>query len=83
MKSKTLANVLIKLLGLSICLYAIPSVVSNIIETFIGFGQDRTAFVYTHLIPYGIDSVVKGIMGVMVILSSRKIAGLFFRDDEE
>jgi len=39
MKSKQLANILIKMLGLSVCLYAIPACVSGILyESMVSVG---------------------------------------------
>jgi len=83
MKSKTLANVLIKILGLYICLCALPSVLGDLIAAFVDVGPEKTGSVYWRFIPFAISYGVQLICGIIIILSSRKVAGLLFREDEE
>ena len=82
MKSKQLANVLIKMLGLSVCLYAIPSFVAGILVEFLAPATPKTDIVlriFTSAVGAGVQAVV----GIAIISSSRKIAGLLFKNDDE
>ena len=85
MKSRQLANVLFKVLGFSICLYAIPSCVSGILFAVMEQpphtpGLDTTVM---RIVSYAIGSGVQFIVGVVIIAMSRKIAGWLFKSDDE
>jgi hypothetical protein len=67
MKSKQLANVLIKILGLSILVESIPAVVT-------GLFRSGTIFV---------SLLVSVALGICLILKSRDVAGFLFKDEEE
>lgn len=82
MKSRQLANVLIKMLGFSVCLYAIPSCVSGIIIA-VNHPHTDTAFVELMRIgAYAIGAGVQAVVGIIIIAASRKIAGWMFKEDE-
>jgi hypothetical protein len=83
MKSKQLANVLIKVAGLYICLYAIPSFVSRLlivlIEPMMSLKRDYALDILT----YGIGSGVQAAVGIFIIAMSGKIAGFWFKGEDE
>ena len=82
MKSKQLANVLIKLLGLSICIYAIPSCALG----FFVMLSDKSAskdITVLGISATAAEAVVQVIVGVVIISISQKIAGLMFKSDDE
>jgi hypothetical protein len=82
MKSRQLANVLIKIAGFYICIWAIPSCVSGIcmaIETKGFAASDIILRTFSYAIGYGIQAVV----GIIIIAMSRKISGWMFKGDDE
>jgi hypothetical protein len=83
MKSKQLANVLIKMLGLSVCLYAVPSIISGILFSVAHLSKDFPALSdFIPLVSYGIGAAVQAVVGLILIAKSQKIAGWMFRDEE-
>jgi hypothetical protein len=84
MKSKQLANVLIKILGLSVCLYAIPSFVSGIL---VGITQFQTSPTWSipiiRIMSSAIGAAVQACVGVVIISMSQKISGMMFKTDDE
>jgi len=82
MKSKQLANVLIKMLGLSICLYAIPTCVAGIITAFSAASVTKSE---TAMFTIGdaIGTGVQALFGLVIIAKSRAIAGWMFKNDDE
>jgi len=83
MKSKQLANVLIKILGLYICLCAIPGFVSGILLIFsstLGVTWNEKFF---SMGSYAIGDVVQAIVGIIIITKSRKIAEFWFKNEDE
>lgn len=83
MKSKQLANVLIKMLGLSICVYAIPGFVSGLYMAF--QSPAVTTKTETVLLAFGsaIGVGVQAIVGIVIISASRKISGWMFKSEED
>jgi cytochrome c biogenesis protein CcdA len=85
MKSKQLANVLIKMLGLSVCLYAIQNCIAGILvavtrqETI---GSNLVAAVL-HIVAYPIGAAVQFAIGIAIIIKSQKIAGWMFKGDQD
>ena len=82
MKSKQLANVLIKILGLSVCLYGIPSFVSGFLKGLFypaatGSNVPSQSWVYT------VGSLVYLVMGIFLILRSRYVAEKLFKGEDE
>jgi hypothetical protein len=83
MKSKQLANVLIKILGLWVCLDAIPNCISGIL---FGVSQLKDSPKWIAVIPmvsYAIGAAVQAVVGVVIIAKSEKIAGWMFKSDDE
>jgi uncharacterized membrane protein len=84
MKSKQLANVLIKILGLSICLYAIPSCVSGILVGITQFQvSPKWDMAVIRIVGSAIGAAVQAVVGLVIISMSQKIAGMMFKTDDE
>jgi hypothetical protein len=83
MKSRQLANVLLKILGTYICLLAIPSCVSGILYEFLppGTKADTTGMAL-RMVSYAIGAGVQAAIGIVIIACSSKIAGWMFKEDE-
>ena len=72
-KSKQLANVLIKIIGLYVCLLAIPSVMSGLLAIFtvhMGGTTERLVSIFS----YSIGAAVQILVGSILILKSRNLA---------
>lgn len=85
MKSKQLANVLIKILGLYICLLAVPSCVSAIlygILELLGAKTDITGMAM-RMGTYAIGAAVQAAIGIVIIIKSQKISAFWFKNDDE
>jgi hypothetical protein len=83
MKSKQLANVLIKTIGLYICLCAIPGFISGILLIFssaMGVTWSEKLF---SMGSYSIGEVVQAAVGIFIIIKSRKIAEFWFKNEDE
>jgi hypothetical protein len=83
MKSKQLANVLIKMLGLSVCLYAIPSCVSGILFGLESMSISKTDITVMRVFSSAVGAGVQAIIGIVIICQSQKIAGMMFKTDDE
>ena len=92
MKSKQLANVLIKILGLYLCMLAIPSVVSGMLALFPslfipkGIPPEYTTKASDLLIrtlTYAIGCGVQALFGAILIIKSQNIAGFWFKNEDE
>ena len=82
MKSKQLANVLIKIIGLYICLLAIPSVLSGILAIFtthMGGTSERL----NGVISYSIGAAVQIVVGAILMIKSRELAEFWFKNEDE
>jgi hypothetical protein len=78
MKKKQLADVLIKILGLSVVVNAIPSLVSGLVGMMkVPEGFD-SSFGY-----YAVGSVVTAIIGISLIFQSRVVVEYLFKEDDE
>lgn len=83
MKSKQLANVLIKMMGLSVCLYAIPSCVSGIIIAVMQPQNSNWGIEVMRIVSYAIGAGVQLAIGIAIIAMSQKISGWLFKSDDE
>lgn len=83
MKSKQLANVLIKVLGLSICLYAVPSLVGGVVYALTAAGVGKTDTTALRLFSSTVGAGVQAVFGFIIISASQKIAGMMFKDSDE
>ena len=83
MKSKQLANVLIKIVGLYIFLYAISQLVSwGAIPLLRAVGGPKVtdySLIWINAIGTGIRTVV----GIVIIAMSQKIAGFWFKNEDD
>lgn len=90
MNQKQLANVLIKILGLSICIHGFPAFVAaaiGAVEALIRGMQDSHQNtgqfpVWTYSVTYLIQSVVEFIAGIFLIVRSRWLTDKLFIKDE-
>ncbi|MGA2280898.1 MAG: hypothetical protein ABSG80_11420 [Verrucomicrobiota bacterium] len=82
MKSKQLANVLIKMLGLSVCISGIPGCVRGIVMALSSFGLTKTDAAEMAL-GYAMGAGVQVLFGIILIVASRKISGWMFTKDDE
>jgi putative Mn2+ efflux pump MntP len=76
MKSKQLANVLIKILGLSLCAQSLMHFVTG---TFNVYANNRSLFLWSNFVSGAILAVV----GLFFIVQSRSVAGCLFKDENE
>jgi hypothetical protein len=83
MKSKHLANVLIKMLGLSVCLHAIPSCVICILFNLASMSVSKTDITFDCVFASAVGPGVQAIIGIVIICQSQKIAGMMFKSDDE
>jgi len=84
MKSKQLANVLIKIIGLYVCLCAIPGVVSGIgaILEWVLKTPKWDDFM-GELLAGAAGAIVQASAGIVLIVKSRSLAAYWFKNDEE
>jgi hypothetical protein len=83
MKSKQLANVLIKIVGLYACLCAIPGLVAGIIAAVLWASEhskENDAVAYTWA--EGVGAVIQLVVGIILVVKSGKLSGFWFRNDE-
>jgi hypothetical protein len=86
MKSKQLANVLIKITGLYICVFAIPALVAGIVVWLTShdlWAQSNRGTLLTEMLSALVRSAVQAGVGVFLIVWSRPIAGWLFKNEEE
>jgi hypothetical protein len=77
MKSKQLANVLIKIIGLYVCLCVIPSLVSGILiasEYPLVAKSTEGIDGIIRIVSYSIGDAVQAVVGIFLIVKSRKLA---------
>ena len=92
MKPKQLANVLIKILGLSFCAHGIPAVCAAVINGIIALinamhdGSPTGAhsqFWWGYSLTYWITSVIEFATGIYLIVRSRWLVEKLFKDEAE
>lgn len=83
MKSRQLANVLIKMLGLLVCLFAIPSCVAGILIAVMQSNRASDGFEVLRIGSYAISTGVQFAIGIAIICGSQKIADWMFKSDDE
>jgi hypothetical protein len=80
MKSKQLANVLFKIIGISFFLHGIPSFISGFLMGFLLLAPPsapRNTWIYT------VAGVVQLVVAALFIIKSRNLAEFFFRNETE
>jgi len=80
MKSKQLANVLIRILGLSVLVHGIPFIITELFTLVQARGVGSRAD-YFWLSP--LSSVIMIAIGIYLIVKSRDVAAYLFKDDDE
>lgn len=91
MKSKQLANVLIKIIGLYVCLCAIPGAISDVCsvilyQTMLATKEIEAARIYQTMISVGSHAIgyaVQAMAGLFLIIKSRKLAEYWLTGDDE
>jgi hypothetical protein len=83
MKSKQLANVLIKIIGLYVCVSAIPGIISTICVAVAPLAGTTLARETLRWAPYAIGYAVQTAVGIVLIVQSRPLAGYWFKPDDE
>jgi hypothetical protein len=82
MNSKQFANVLLKMLGLWICVQAIPPFISGFVRGFIaGLHHETASRPSAPSLPSVVSSLVYFGVGVFFICRSRYIAQKLFKDE--
>ncbi len=79
MKMTQLANVLIKILGLSVSIHAVPQVLNGLFNLTLSDGRGMPHGVYWFL---PVPSIVLLVGGLCLIVKSRCIAEYLFRGEE-
>ncbi|MBU6402467.1 MAG: hypothetical protein KGS61_19275 [Verrucomicrobia bacterium] len=79
MKTKQLANVLIKILGLSVVIHGIPALITGVF----GLAYARGVGAPGNYWFYPVSSVVLVALGICLIVKSRCVAELLFKGDDE
>jgi len=81
MKTKQLANVLIKILGLSVVVHSVPAIMTGLIniirEASIASRSPRDYWFYPVL------SLVLAALGICLIVMSRCVADFLFKSEDE
>jgi uncharacterized membrane protein YoaK (UPF0700 family) len=87
MKSKQLANVLIKVLGLSVCIHGIPAFVTGFVRGFLsGLASSGAARPQTSSgssSAYVIGALVELALGITLIVTSRALSELLLKGEDE
>jgi hypothetical protein len=84
MKSKQLANVLIKIIGLYTCLCAIPSLVVGIAGAIVAAsGATKSNDLLSYTSPNAIGAAIQFVVGIFLIGKSRKLAEYWFKNEDE
>lgn len=83
MKSNTLANVLIKILGLYLCVNAFPNFVAGILAGVISLEIDATSKIISRTWSLAGGSAMQALIGLVFIIKSWSIAQWLFRNENE
>jgi hypothetical protein len=79
MKTKQLANVLIKILGLSVLVHAFPTIVSGFLPVIHVSSLSQGGYFWL----YPLSSVIVVVIGLYLIVKSRDVAAFLFKDEDE
>jgi hypothetical protein len=82
MKSKNLANVLIKIIGLYVCLCAIPGIISGGLIILTSPYEIVGSRAILSLIGNAIGHAVQAAIGIILVVKSRALAGYWFENDD-
>jgi hypothetical protein len=70
------------MLGLSVCLYAIPSCVTGILFA-LSSTMSKADITVIRVFSSAVGAGVQAIIGIMIICKSQKIADMMFKTDDE
>ena len=76
MNQKQLANVLVKILGLSLCTQGVLHIVSVIINSIVTVAAKNSVLLLNSL-----SGLILGAVGVLLIVQSRRISDKLFKDE--
>jgi hypothetical protein len=76
MNQKQLANVLVKILGLSLCTQGVLHIVSVIINSIVTVATRSSVLLLNAL-----SGLILGALGVLLIVQSRRICDKLFKDE--
>ncbi len=87
MKSKQLANVLIKITGLYISVFAIPALVAGIVVWLTSYSlwaqTNKGGTLIAEMLSALVRTAVQAGLGIFLIVLSRQIAGYLFTNEDE
>ncbi|MGD1089751.1 MAG: hypothetical protein ABR955_13675 [Verrucomicrobiota bacterium] len=83
MKSKQLANVLIKILGLSVCIHAVPAFITGIYQLVVYVTEPRGIIPGGGFWFYVAPNLFYIAVGIYLIVTSRKVVGFLFKNEDE
>jgi hypothetical protein len=83
MKTKQLANILIKILGVYFFIGGIPSVISGLLMVLLGLFSSGPAKYASFQWTYSIGGIIQLLVGIFIIAKSRKIAEFLCKGDDE
>jgi len=78
MKTKQLANILIKILGLSDIIHSIPSIITPLLSIW----RIRGAAPAEYWL-YLVSPVFFAVIGIFLVLKSRNVAAFLFKDEDD
>lgn len=79
MKSKQLANVLIKVLGLSVVIHSVPAIITGLFNVVRARGSGSPG----DYLFYPVSSVVLLALGIYLIINSRCVTEWLFKNEDE
>ena len=83
MKSRQLANVLIKIIGLDFCVRSIPTFFAGgSIAALMAVGKSADAYTTGRMTGSAIAFAIQAAIGIIFIVGSRSIAEKLFKSDE-
>lgn len=83
MNEKQLANVLIKILGISVFLHAIPSFVSGFIIGLFSLGGSGGSSMPGRSWGLSVGAAVEAVIAILFIVKSRKNAEILLKGEDE
>ena len=83
MKSKQLANVLIKILGLSVCVHAVPPLIMGIYDLVVYISAPRATIPGGGFWFYIMPNLFYVAVAIYFMIKSRKIADFLFKNEDE
>ena len=83
MKPKQLANILIRILGLSLIVRALPGFLSGILMVILNSSPAEGGAFFLPILPTVVAAVVELALGFLLVTKSRKITACLFKDEAE